>query len=772
MYDKYYGLSEKPFQLTPDERYFFSSKSKSKDLDYLEYALGTAEGIVLVTGETGSGKTALIQHLITQLNADRVTAGWIATTCVDANDILYQVASAFDIPCEEPGLNNTILLRRIAAFIHHCGTEGKTACLIVEDAQRLSDAALEELRLLSSYRGRPAALVQIVLLGKPELRRRLLQGPFEQLRQHVIASYHLLAFDVFDTREYIAHRLQMAGWKGEPSFTEGALRRIYAETCGIAGQINLVCDRLLLWGGLLKKRQLEAGDVHDVIRDLREKSLYVTARGTNDRSVGIVGQKLAPIGVVEDSHERSLADANSEDATDQTDVKLSGVGAPSEDLSAPHEKALSTEDPLSPSLPETDDTRVADHTRARELLSRMPLAQLPGSSRDPAFRADAGTGPNTKPPDFGTNGDAFTVAKVGDGAKAGILLQRGRGLAIRAFLGLAILAGLFFLVDSLLGGREGTRPLPPVGAGVTSLDEGTSQTADTAARPITDTLDAQAEHETVTPKDAWVAFEVREHTVDTPSWKQTRAPSEAQAGISREGADAAVPTGTPEVPEIEPVQSEPPVSDLDAVREQSVGVNPAVTPSVSLRQVVADDPASPETTSDRGGKDAKKPSLEGRRTVPDSDIIEYERQNENNQDVADSAALNHGAPVNPSMSTVEPDFEPAAANEGAESLARAHLTSGVRSREPVDTLVSPISAAQLPGGQLFYFTEVIGLSGRSIQHRWEYEGRVVSTVRFSIGSDRWRVYSAKTIGNNAGSWRVVVVDGRGNVLKSTPFLVE
>lgn len=147
---------------------------------------------------------------------------------------------------------------------------------------------------------------------------------------------------------------------------------------------------------------------------------------------------------------------------------------------------------------------------------------------------------------------------------------------------------------------------------------------------------------------------------------------------------------------------------------------------------------------------------------------------EDGLDEAQRAAVTppQASEAEPANSGPDEAFEPTGSNEGIEELARAQFTTSVRSREPVDTLVSPISAAQLPEGKLYYFTEVVGLSGRSVQHRWEYEGRVVSTVRFSVGSDRWRVYSAKTIGQNLGSWRVFVIDGRGNVLKSAPFVIE
>jgi general secretion pathway protein A len=272
MYANYYRLNGNPFALTPDDMFFYESHPHRKAMAYLNYGLSKKEGFVVITGEIGAGKTTVLAHLRASLVDDsRLVTAWLTTSRVEAHDLLRLVASAFGLPADGAASDKATLLRGIEAFLHTCHKDGRRACLVVDEAQGLSAGSLEELRMLSNFECEGRALLQIFLVGQPEFRMLLQRDDLEQLRQRIIASFHLSALDAEDTRKYIEHRLGVAGWQGLPGISPAAFGLIFAQSRGVPRKINLLCDRLLLHGYLAEKLELGEEDAAEVIRDLAEE---------------------------------------------------------------------------------------------------------------------------------------------------------------------------------------------------------------------------------------------------------------------------------------------------------------------------------------------------------------------------------------------------------------------------------------------------------------------------------------------------------------------
>ncbi|HEX8605886.1 MAG TPA: XrtA/PEP-CTERM system-associated ATPase [Pseudoduganella sp.] len=270
MYESYYGLGDKPFRLRPDPNFFFGSKGHKRAMAYLEYGLAQGEGFIVITGEVGAGKTTLVRNLFRQIESERIVAAHIVNTHVNADEILRSVVAAFGLPFEDSA-SKTTLLARLETFLRDCDTAGKRALLVVDEAQNLTPRVVEELRMLSNFQSNDKPLLQTFLLGQPEFRATLHNPGMQQLRQRVIATYHLGPMDELETQAYIEHRLLTVGWKGDPSFTPAAFAAIYEFTGGIPRKTNHLCDRLMLMGFLEEMHAFTDADVDTVIRDIDQE---------------------------------------------------------------------------------------------------------------------------------------------------------------------------------------------------------------------------------------------------------------------------------------------------------------------------------------------------------------------------------------------------------------------------------------------------------------------------------------------------------------------
>jgi general secretion pathway protein A len=269
MYENFYGLSAKPFQLRPDPHFFFGSKGHKRAMAYLEYGLSQGEGFIVITGEVGAGKTTLVRNLFNRLPSDQIVAAHIVNTHLDPDDTLRMVVSSFGLPFE--GASKTDLITRLEHFLRFVDQQGKRALLVIDEAQNLNPKTVEELRMLSNFQTDDKSLLQTFLLGQPEFRATLHSPTMQQLRQRVIASYHLGPMDADETRAYIEHRLATVGWKGDPAFDDGAHAAIFAYTGGIPRKTNTLLDRVLLMGFLEELHAFTEADINTVIGDIGEE---------------------------------------------------------------------------------------------------------------------------------------------------------------------------------------------------------------------------------------------------------------------------------------------------------------------------------------------------------------------------------------------------------------------------------------------------------------------------------------------------------------------
>jgi len=267
MYTEFYGLSDRPFQLTPDARFYYESRTHKKAMAYLGYGLAQGEGFIVITGDVGAGKSTLVAHLMATIDRQRLNAISIVSTQVEGDDMLRLAAQGLGLATE--GVAKAQLLDRIEARLGEEAKAGKRVLLIVDEAQNLPVSALEELRMLSNFSLQGHALVQIFLLGQPEFRDQLAADDgLEQLRQRVIATHHLDPMEANEVEPYVVHRLAVAGWQGRPGFGPDAAAAIYRHTGGIPRRVNQLAARILLYAAIEKLEAVGADAVEAVAADM------------------------------------------------------------------------------------------------------------------------------------------------------------------------------------------------------------------------------------------------------------------------------------------------------------------------------------------------------------------------------------------------------------------------------------------------------------------------------------------------------------------------
>lgn len=237
----------------------------------MAYAFKRAEGFVMITGRPGTGKTTLVGELVESLASDSVRTANLVCTQLQADDLLKTVAFSFGINSRD--FDKAELLQRLTMLFQRWHQEGGRALLIVDEAQDLSVSALEELRLLTNIQIGGQPLVQIFLLGQPELRDLVMAPEMEQVHQRVIAASHLRGLEVEETEAYVAHRLDAVGWKGDPAIDRAIFPLIHKFSEGVPRRINLICSRLFLLGSVEQRHKIEVADVRDVIGELQAENL-------------------------------------------------------------------------------------------------------------------------------------------------------------------------------------------------------------------------------------------------------------------------------------------------------------------------------------------------------------------------------------------------------------------------------------------------------------------------------------------------------------------
>jgi general secretion pathway protein A len=270
MYTDFYKLSGRPFQLNPNPRFFFNSRVHQKAVSYLQYGLHQGEGFIVITGDIGTGKTTLLGYLISQLDSSQYVAAKLVTTQLEADDTLRMVASAFGI--DAAGIDKATLLRRFEQFLLENQRRGRRLLVLVDEVQNLPFESLEELRMLSNFQVNDVAPIQFCLLGQPQFQEIIASESLTQLRQRVVVSYHLGPLSSDETRTYIEHRLRMVDWQSDPTLSDKAFERIHHYTGGVPRRINVLCDRLLLYGMLETLHELDADVVEVVSREMVQEA--------------------------------------------------------------------------------------------------------------------------------------------------------------------------------------------------------------------------------------------------------------------------------------------------------------------------------------------------------------------------------------------------------------------------------------------------------------------------------------------------------------------
>ncbi|MGH8509446.1 MAG: XrtA/PEP-CTERM system-associated ATPase [Gammaproteobacteria bacterium] len=316
MYRSFYKLKEKPFGLSPSPKMFFSSHSHKRALSYLLYGVKQGDGFIVITGDVGTGKTTLVGALEVMLEGYNIVVGRIVSTQIEAEDLLRVAAAEFGLAYKSE--SKAALLKTMEELFRECAQQGKRVLLLVDEAQNLPPRSVEELRMLSNfqYNGRP--LVQSFLLGQKEFRVLLRSPSFVQFRQRVIAAYHLKPLDVEETQAYIEHRLRLVGWNQDPAFAQEAFPLIHRITQGVPRKINMLCDRILLFGCLEEKHVVNAEVLTAVTDDLRQEDLM----GADDQSArdATGDARVSPL-------RPNLGDANEEGRIAVLETSLETLGS-------------------------------------------------------------------------------------------------------------------------------------------------------------------------------------------------------------------------------------------------------------------------------------------------------------------------------------------------------------------------------------------------------------------------------------------------------------
>jgi general secretion pathway protein A len=265
MYERFYRLRERPFALTPDPDYLYPSRVHKEALSYLRYGIESHAGFIVITGAIGSGKTTLLQTMMRGLDG-QTTVARLMNTLLDPRELLE--SAMIDLGLDPTGKSKPAMLKQLGEFLVQERSAGRLVLLVIDEAQNLSLPALEEIRMLSNLETEKSKLIQIVLIGQPDLRDKLDRPELEQLRQRITVSYHLEPLDAEETAHYVNHRLSRASIGSPLEFPRDVTDRIHARSGGVPRLINVVADATLVFGYGEERSEIDRALVEEVIADL------------------------------------------------------------------------------------------------------------------------------------------------------------------------------------------------------------------------------------------------------------------------------------------------------------------------------------------------------------------------------------------------------------------------------------------------------------------------------------------------------------------------
>lgn len=366
LYETYYHLSMDPFRPGPEARFFFEHRGYARAKAYLQYALLRRDGITLLTGAAGTGKTTLCNDLVAHLKSHEVATTQIIAAGMPADDFLRTLGYALGL--EVMGIDKATLVQRLKVFLLAQAEGGGQPLLIIDEAQELDASALNEVRLLDNLRVDGQSLLPVVLVGQEQLRQRLYLPSLTHVQQRLVAACHLEPLNGEETSAYVHHRLRTAHWHGNPELSEAALRAIHEFALGIPRRINLLCGRLLLHGSLEQKSLLQQQDVQLVVEALRHEGLIapISADLREGPAAGRSWQPTMPVDRPSPHAEDALPDTleSAKDRHDSASQLSSIPRAPPLDAGQLEEEpwpkpisATQLDEPLVSTLPEMVATR-------------------------------------------------------------------------------------------------------------------------------------------------------------------------------------------------------------------------------------------------------------------------------------------------------------------------------------------------------------------------------------------------------------------------------
>jgi general secretion pathway protein A len=265
MYNAYFGFRESPFNITPDARLLFFSSTHREAFDHLLFGIRERKGFILLTGEVGSGKTTLCRALIEELDGPQYRTALILNPCMTSTQLLRAILLELGL---KPKRDRVGSLQVLNDFLLEQVSAGSDVVLIIDEAQDMSSELLEEVRLRSNLETSSRKLLQIVLVGQPELREMIDRRDLRQLRQRITVRYHVQPLSYEETKSYIYHRLHACGANSVPTFNWWAMRMIYQYSHGIPRLINAACDKVLLFGYVSNTHHFTGSQVRRSIREL------------------------------------------------------------------------------------------------------------------------------------------------------------------------------------------------------------------------------------------------------------------------------------------------------------------------------------------------------------------------------------------------------------------------------------------------------------------------------------------------------------------------
>jgi general secretion pathway protein A len=281
MYEEYFGFKEKPFNIAPDPDFLYLSRKHQNAITSLDFGLMDDAGLILFTGDIGTGKTTLIHHILRRIGAD-FTVAVVFNTNVDAGQLLGIILQEFGLNADS--VNKAAAIKTLSRFLIDLRSRNKRPLLIIDEAQSLSLDALEEIRLLSNLQDGSTMLLQIMLVGQPELKDRLKSPSMASLTQRIAVNYHLKPFEREETAQYIAHRLQTAGGRAD-LFTDAAIDRIHRMTRGIPRSINILCHAALVYGFADELSVIDVPVLEEIMSDTQDSGIG-TERWNQDNGDG------------------------------------------------------------------------------------------------------------------------------------------------------------------------------------------------------------------------------------------------------------------------------------------------------------------------------------------------------------------------------------------------------------------------------------------------------------------------------------------------------